>query len=79
MLTTDPIKTPKVRDSFLGLSFFVKSDTIFPVEFKGPPHGGASVVSTRIEGFDTPWLHTKNHPNGRFLVCKNVFLPILYK
>ena len=27
------------------------------VEFKGPPHGEESVLDTRIEGFNTPWLH----------------------
>jgi len=31
------------------------------VESKGPPYGTASVVSARIEGFDSPWLHTKKY------------------
>jgi len=32
---------------------------MFLVELNGPPLGEESVISTRIEGFNTPWLHTK--------------------
>lgn len=32
----------------------------FLVEYKGPPLVRQSVVGTRIEGSNSPWLHTKN-------------------
>jgi len=49
--------------------FFSKNAIIHAVEFKGPPHGEDSVLDTRIEGFDTPWLHTRSRPSTRrFLV-----------
>lgn len=39
------------------------------VEFKGAIHGEHLVLSTRVEGFDSPWLHAKKHQfNWCFLV-----------
>jgi len=55
----ESIRALKVRES-LGLSFFSKNAILFAVEFEGPPHGEDSVLDTRIEGFDTPWLHAKD-------------------
>ena len=57
--------------------FFCKKCYNLPVEFEGPPHGEDSVFDTRIEGFNTPWLHTKNHPNGRFLVLGGFMLKFI--
>ena len=71
MSTTDSVEALKVRDSFLGLSFFC--DKILIVEFEGPPRGEESVIDTRIEGFNTPWLHIENDPVG--VVFKNEIRP----
>ena len=70
--SAEHFETSKVRESFLGLSFFLKNVIIHPVEFEGPPHGEGSALDTRIEGFNPPWLHTKNRLNWWFLVCEKI-------
>src|SRR3989338_4930224 len=72
----ESIRALKVRES-LGLSFFSKNAILFAVEFEGPPHGEDSVLDTRIEGFNTPWLHSQDRPS-RAIFGFNVCIISLY-
>ena len=59
--STDSIEPRKSEIKFSDFLFIYKQFIILSVESKGLPHGEESVFDIRIEGFNTPWLHFRNH------------------